>query len=555
MMKKAFFKDGDIKKSICIVVGILAIVIKIVLVNSQLATIYPPLAPIDDDLMFKAAESIVAGNWLGEYSFLTISKHMFFSLWLAFVHKSGISLLVANMLLWIMASFALVKAIGVAISKNWQKLIVFIFLVYNPAMSAQYATRIYRDSIFPSLCLFFFAGIIGVGLRYKKNIKSWVPYLLMYGISFGCIYLCREDGVWVLPFFVVAFIIVIALTMKEKYGNILKKSISMLAPFIISLGIIFSYCYMNYTHYGRFIVSDFTSSEFKSAYGALTSIKQDNWNKIVAVPESVRKEVSEKIPMFKEVYDELKDKDVKNSYMNPEIGDYMSGAFYWAFRNSVSNLGYYETPQKAQEYYEKLTEEIQNAVDNGQLLTENGSKKLRKSITPPIKMDYVPDVLKETFNGFKTVILFEQCNPLAEAAVGTAEEIEKVENFIHVKGGTVLWEGTDTPYLLPNDTLKHTILETGAFMYKIIIPVMFVLAFIWQIKKFIFDISIRKLDVDSMLNIVMLGLLGMALLRCAMIAFVEVSSFGIGTYIMYLSTVHPLIIAYSVIGFCKNFDF
>ena len=45
----------------------------------------------------------------------------------------------------------------------------------------------------------------------------------------------------------------------------------------------------------------------------------------------------------------------------------------------------------------------------------------------------------------------------------------------------------------------------------------------------------------------MLGLLGMALLRCAMIGFVEVSSFGIGTSTMYLATVHPLLILYAAV--------
>ena len=44
------------------------------------------------------------------------------------------------------------------------------------------------------------------------------------------------------------------------------------------------------------------------------------------------------------------------------------------------------------------------------------------------------------------------------------------------------------------------------------------------------------------------GVAGMALLRCFMIAFVEVSSFGIGTYVMYLSTVHPLLILYAGAG-------
>ena len=48
--------------------------------------------------------------------------------------------------------------------------------------------------------------------------------------------------------------------------------------------------------------------------------------------------------------------------------------------------------------------------------------------------------------------------------------------------------------------------------------------------------------------LLLFGLLGMAVLRCAMIAFVEVSSFGIGTSTMYLATVHPLLVLYAFAG-------
>ncbi len=554
-MKVAFFKDGDLKRVTAIGLAMFALLARLILSYGQFATIYPPLAPIDDDLMFKAAQSIVNGNWLGEYTWLTISKHMFFSIWLAFVHKIGIPYLIANAMLWILACYAFTKAISPALSKNWQKLFVFIFLVYNPATWAQYATRIYRDSIFPSLCLFFFSGILGVGLRYQQNIKRWIMWLFMYGVAFGCIYLCREDGIWVFPFFVVAFIVIIGLLILQKNKCIIKKAITILSPFVISLSIILAYCYMNYTHYGRFIISDFTSGEFKSAYGALTSLKQEEWNPIVAIPEKVRQDVYREVPIFASVEDAIKDPLIIVGYFNFDIGDFQSGSFYWALRNALSNLGYYETPQKAKKYYEELTKEIQKAVDEGRLNTDSGSNHLRKSITPPIKLTYVPSVIEETINGFKTVILFEQCYPYAEKAVGYPNEIQRVEDFIHNKGDTGYIEGTDISYMSPSRKLLHNIMEVITSIYKILLTTLAVIAVLWQIKKLIFDLSLRKFDIDSMLNVVMLGFLGMAILRCAMIAFVEVSSFEIGTYVMYLSTVHPLVIAYSVIGFCKTFEF
>ncbi|MBQ7902705.1 MAG: hypothetical protein IJ362_03140, partial [Oscillospiraceae bacterium] len=173
-MKKLFFKDNDIKKRVAVTVALLAVMLKLVLAYGQYATIYPPLAPIDDHLMFTAAQSIVNGNWLGEYSWLALSKHAFFAVWLAFLHTVKVPYLVGNMALWALAAAAATMAVRPVVNKNWQKLFLFLGLLYNPAASAQYATRVYRDAIFPALCLVFFAGIAGVGLRYKDSIKKWI---------------------------------------------------------------------------------------------------------------------------------------------------------------------------------------------------------------------------------------------------------------------------------------------------------------------------------------------------------------------------------------------
>ena len=447
------------------------------------------------------------------------------------------------------------KALKPILEKNWHRLFLFLGLLYNPAMSAQYATRIYRDSIFPSLCLMFFAGVIAVGLRYKENIKSWLSWIALYGISFGCIYLCREDGMWIIPFFAAAFVIVSVLLIIEKSRNIILKIICMVLPFAISAAIVGGYCYMNYTHYGRFIVSDFTSSEFKAAYGALTSLEQDNWNPIVSVPSDVREDVYKASPAFAQLEVYLKDDWYKNSWMNDDIGDYQSGSLYWAMREALQQEGLYETAQSAQRYFEQLYNEIQVAVDNGVLKTASGKTTLRKSVTPPIKKEYVSAVLKETINGMKAVLLFEQCSPYAEKAVGYPEEIKTVEDFIHNQGDTAYVPGTDISYMSPVRKAMHFVLEIFAYIYKYCIPVMFIISLFWQIKKLYADVVSKKYDNESMLNIIMLGLVGMALLRCAMIAFVEVASFNIGTYVMYLSTVHPLVILYSFIGFIKTFEY
>ena len=355
-----------------------------------------------------------------------------------------------------------------------------------------------------------------------------------------------------MPFFAIAFVLIFILLFLEKDKKILLKLISLLLPVALAGAVISGYCYMNYRFYGRFIVSDFQSKEFKSAYGALTSLEQDNWNPLVAVPKDVRADVRQVVPSFADANRLLLDTD--GCYYSGKTDDYNSGSFYWVLRKALRQLGYYKDAQTAKEYYENLTAEIQRCVDSGELKTANGKNKLRVSVTPPIKGEYVLPVLAETFKGFGTVITFGQCDPLAEHAVGKDYEIARVRDFINQQGAVVCVENTDIPYLPPIRRLTHKFMRVMISIYKVCMPIMLLITLAWQIKTLICDIKEKKFDRESMLNIILLGLIGMAFLRCAMIGFMEVSSFAIGTYVMYLSTVHPLVIAYGFLGFAKTFE-
>lgn len=61
--------------------------------------------------MFRAANAITSGQWLGEYDYLTLSKSMFFAVWLALLNKLHLPYLLGGALLWcaaaLLAAFAL----------------------------------------------------------------------------------------------------------------------------------------------------------------------------------------------------------------------------------------------------------------------------------------------------------------------------------------------------------------------------------------------------------------------------------------------------------------
>ena len=74
-------------------------------------------APLDDELMLRAANHITAGQWLGAYDYLTLSKAMFFPVWLALLHALHLPYLISGAALWCGA--ALLAAF--AFSTLWRK--------------------------------------------------------------------------------------------------------------------------------------------------------------------------------------------------------------------------------------------------------------------------------------------------------------------------------------------------------------------------------------------------------------------------------------------------
>mgnify|MGYP000777954066 CR=1 FL=1 len=68
----------------------LLVCLRLALAGFQQAYTWVGGAPLDDELMFRAANSITAGQWLGAYDYLTLSKAMFFPVWLALLGTHSI---------------------------------------------------------------------------------------------------------------------------------------------------------------------------------------------------------------------------------------------------------------------------------------------------------------------------------------------------------------------------------------------------------------------------------------------------------------------------------
>lgn len=656
---KLFQKNVE-KKTFIILMAAFTLV-RIFFTAFQRVTLMPDESMLDDYLVYEAAKNISAGNWLGEYSFMTIGKHMLFSVWLAFLNWAGIPYLLAGQTLYVTACLVFVLAFNPVIKNRLLQLLFYIFLVFNPASYADFTLRVYRDNITTAVSLIVFASIIGFALRVRseKTTALWL-YGISGGLALGSSFLLREDGVWVLPFVVAGALISLWFLFRGKEKKKLQRILALSMVGVITGISILSFCAVNYRHYGRFIVSDMTSKEFYDASGAMTRVivAEEDQNPIVTLPRAAREILYESSPMFAELEQYLESDYF--SRMRKDVGgdvdDYSGGGYYWGVRNAVSLLGYYEDAETAKDYYTRLAKEINALCDSGAI--DAGSP--RSGLNAPITFERVGPTFRETANEIISVLFYRDMKCAPGPSTGSRYKISEMEEYLHTKAFTLTQafnddnlvvvtafsskgpvsvglldekknivdidvapatgsdiyldhllstgedflymqnlrsylryaEKDDAQYLrltvngettivdlslseqttvdditysveyigkdyVETDEAEYSFLELWSYrltrvmvwVYRIINPLLFLLGVIALVANILKLLKLQKKKLYQYQTVILFwvsfGILLIALFRLVMMAFVEVSAFGIGTYPMYFAVAFPLFIAFS----------
>ena len=393
---------------------------------------------VDDYWMVLRANSILAGKWMGGYYNATLIKGMSFPTFLALLHGVGISYYTGVTLLYAFSLVILAAALLPFIEKHcvncaWAVFAVFLVLLFHPVLyTASAATRVYRNSITPSQVILVIACLYAVYLRRNEPFKKLVFWVVLESLCMIFFIHTREDSMWIYVLYAIVSAIILGSVIlksvhdrkasdqeqaedantekkRKKEESPLKRPLVTAACLLIPILAVFCMTTVirtiNHRLYGLPIVNELTEGSFASALQSLYEIKmEDEETDLVTVPYAKLEKAFEVSPTLSSIKDQI-DRYYREpmALTDPEApGEYIDGLFFWQFRFAASDAGFHETLVKADAFYAKVTEEIQQAFRDGRL--EKRSGLMFSSLMPPIKKNTVSNAFAGFFDALKFAV-------------------------------------------------------------------------------------------------------------------------------------------------------
>ena len=513
-----------------------AVAVKLILCSQQLFEAVPLASTIDDGLMMRLATSIREGNWLGEYDYLTLGKHSFFALWLAFLNVLHVNFLVGGQLLYAAACLVLLAAVKPLFCTNAARGLVFLAVLWLPASWAQFTLRVYRDNIYPALVLLALGGLVGAFCRFAQPAKKAVPYYVVAGAALAAAWLCHEDNALLLPFVgCAAAVYLVFLFTSKTAGQKRAKLALLLLPLALWAGGITAWKAMNYRYYGRFIVSDFSQGEFADAMGALTRVAPGAQQRYIPIPYQTRQMLYEISPTFALLQPYIETTHNYERYGLAHRSEFMANGIHWMLREAAANAGVYATPETARAFWQAVADEVNAACDAGEVPA--GRK--HSGVFSPVKAEYILPSLEKFGDEAAELLLFRQTSPRAELSRMPAWQAGQWQGFLHAPFSTAAVAGTAQPYFGGVRAAAYTLLDAATWCMRVLVWPMLALAVLWlcrYVPRCVRGVRQKAPPADMAGCVLMLGLFLTGLLRLVALAYLFAVSIKLEpASLMYMS--------------------
>lgn len=333
--------------------------------------IVPLWAPHDAENYVEHARDILAGAWFGAYSDFTLIKEPFYPMYLALAHEAGLTLPLANLIVYAAACVIACLAVRPIVRNGILLSAVFAVLFYNPLTFSTLAWYAMRSLLNDSLALMAAGCALAILVRRRDSFRGLVRWWIGLGLSFAAFCLTREESIWFVPFLLVilgAYVVSI-----RKDPDLQLKLFGLAIPFACWSLSQAAIARLNQHVYGWNVVVETKAPEFVSAYNSMARIVSGPENLLIPVPQASREIAYRVSPLARELEPTLEGPYGHNwikmvcAYPIHICNDYAGSFFVWAFRDAVAQAGHYTTGAEARNFYLGLANQLDRACDAGRI--------------------------------------------------------------------------------------------------------------------------------------------------------------------------------------------
>ena len=306
--------------------------------------------------------------WGSPYSWLAFIRPCAYPLWLASVHLLGIPLRLAIELLQFGGAVMLVIGLRSAGVGRFVCFAVLAAICLHPA-GFQLNDYTVSDTFYAGVLWFVIGGLL---LSAAKQ-SAWIT--VVTGIAIAVLWNTREEslllaamiGIWAVVLFANA----------KSAGSSTQKALQTLVrpvgmPLSVAAVVILCVYTINYSVFGSFARSEMTARSFQSLFHSLIRIRPATEKRFVPITTDTLHRAFEvsptfamlKTPLDGSVGDAWRAETHRQVGVSGEIG---VGWIVWAIRQAASEVGWFETDDRARHSFEKAAREIDHACDSGTL--------------------------------------------------------------------------------------------------------------------------------------------------------------------------------------------
>lgn len=370
----------------------------------------------DDWIMVHLADTLRNGQWLGEYNSLTLTKGMFFPLYLAVCNFFHISYLNATALFYTISCALFVYALRPLLKKYSLMGALYFVLLWNPiSYSLQAFQRVYRNSISYAQVLLIFAGFLALYLRRKEPFKKHVFWIFPAAFGTVSFFYTREDAIWVLPFLLVFLAVylgsLLGLWRKTKEKGYLAKGLLVLTPFLLLWGTGWLISAQNEKHYGIFTTNELQDSGFSEMYKTMMAVKPEEEIPGVTLTREKLARMCDACPTLGELepYFQSSKELWAGEEGDAENWEVRDGWVFWIVRTALEQAGYYTDGARANAICLQIRDELEEAFERGDLERQ---PTMPSTYMSPWRKGYFGDMMKAFGRAIAYTTTYEEMETL-----------------------------------------------------------------------------------------------------------------------------------------------